>query len=166
MSLLSERSMVRPPSDTDFEWESHGADPRPRETLPPQLQVSSPHPELLPAPPPGHHFLDLDRDGDERHDSRTFEDMVSNRTNRSVCAGHGALRKRLAPDKSRREVAEGMGLNEATLRQLERSDSPNPSLKTLLAVQHYFGLASIEELLGTMPSRKLAEMLHESQDAA
>lgn len=47
------------------------------------------------------------------------------------------------------------GLSANTLANLERSEMPNPTLSTLLALMELYELDSIEQLLGAAPSRLL-----------
>jgi transcriptional regulator with XRE-family HTH domain len=54
---------------------------------------------------------------------------------------------------SLRELANLTGIGRSRLQQLESSDAPNPTLSALLALQHAFDLASVEALLGDLPSQ-------------
>ncbi|MGI8668077.1 MAG: helix-turn-helix domain-containing protein [Jatrophihabitans sp.] len=54
---------------------------------------------------------------------------------------------------SLRDLAQLSGIGRSRLQQLESAEAPNPTLSVLLALQHAFGLASIEALLGDLPSQ-------------
>jgi transcriptional regulator with XRE-family HTH domain len=60
---------------------------------------------------------------------------------------------------SLRAAARVAGIGKTLLSEIERQDRPDPQLSVLLKLQHAYGLASIEELLGELPgqpSRTLA----------
>lgn len=60
---------------------------------------------------------------------------------------------RLARGLTLRQLAEISGIGHSRLQQLEAAEAPNPTLSVLLALQHAFGLASVEALLGDLPSQ-------------
>lgn len=66
---------------------------------------------------------------------------------------------------SLRRLAKEAGLSLTTLRTIESGES-NPELETLLRLQATLGLASIEELLGDMPSQRAAAALPSDQAEA
>ena len=49
------------------------------------------------------------------------------------------------------------GLSRNTLGALETAEFPNPTLSTLLALMETYGVGTLEELLGAVPSRLLLE---------
>jgi transcriptional regulator with XRE-family HTH domain len=65
-----------------------------------------------------------------------------------------AVRTRAGLTQEKAAVASGITRNH--LAQLEKSRFPNPGLQTLLRLMRTYGLRSIEELFGPVPSSKLA----------
>lgn len=58
-----------------------------------------------------------------------------------------------------RELAERSGLARGTVSKL-LAGGQQPNLRQLLALQHGFGMGSIEELLGPLPSQSYPDALH------
>lgn len=55
------------------------------------------------------------------------------------------------------DAAGAAGITRNALGRLERERFPNPSLRTLLALMQVYKLHSLEELLGPLPSYRLAK---------
>ncbi len=55
------------------------------------------------------------------------------------------------------QAADAAGIARNTLVSLERAQHPDPRLSTLLRLMRVYGLGSLEELLGELPSHQLAE---------
>ncbi len=55
------------------------------------------------------------------------------------------------------QAAAAAGITRNALGRLEGKQFPNPSLQTLLALMQVYGLRSLEELLGPLPSHLLAK---------
>lgn len=69
------------------------------------------------------------------------------------------------PTWSQRQAADALGISQAALSDLE-SGRKSPSLATLLRYQVTYGLGSIEQLLGDLPSAVLAQaIIEELSDA-
>lgn len=64
---------------------------------------------------------------------------------------------------STRRLADAMGMSPSLVTKLERGRA-NPELATLLRLQRAFGLCSIEELLGDLPSAELIQRAESSQE--
>jgi transcriptional regulator with XRE-family HTH domain len=71
---------------------------------------------------------------------------------------------RLAHGLSQEEAAGRAGLSQAGWSRVESGDGPR--LAELLAIQHLFGVESLESFLGVFPSRRLAERRGEARPAA
>ena len=54
-------------------------------------------------------------------------------------------------------AAVAAGLTRNTLVAIEKARFPDPHLSTLLALMKVYGVGSLDELLGSMPSRTLAD---------
>jgi hypothetical protein len=78
--------------------------------------------------------------------------------------GHlGSYWRWVRAERSLRDVVNaGPGLKASRLQQLEQQPLPNPTLRTLLAMQTAFGFSSVEELLGPSASQSWAELYFES----
>lgn len=63
--------------------------------------------------------------------------------------------RELRGDESQRGLAERSGLSPTTIGELEKGQH-EPRLGTMLVLRDAFGLGSIEELVGPMPSKVLA----------
>lgn len=59
------------------------------------------------------------------------------------------------------KAAVGAGITRGRLAELEKARFPNPTLSTLLRLMRTYELRSLEELLGPVPSAKLAEAWEE-----
>lgn len=70
-----------------------------------------------------------------------------------VYFGARLSRLRKAAGMSARDLGSRTGISHSYLSRLERERSANPTLDTMLALQRAFGLGSLDELLGPMPSQ-------------
>jgi DNA-binding XRE family transcriptional regulator len=80
----------------------------------------------------------------------------------TVHVGHRLRQCRDSRGPTQAEAAEAAGITRNALGRLESKQFPNPSLQTLLALMIVYRLCSLEELLGPLPSDRLAK---EWQDA-
>jgi transcriptional regulator with XRE-family HTH domain len=71
---------------------------------------------------------------------------------------------RLAHGLSQEQAAKRAGLNQTRWSRVESGETAR--LEDLLAIQHLFGIESIESLLGKFPSRQLFEQPGEARPAA
>jgi DNA-binding XRE family transcriptional regulator len=60
------------------------------------------------------------------------------------------------------QAAVRSGLTRNTIVSIEGKSRPDPRLSTLLALMRTYGLGSLEELLGVMPSRALGQVWTDS----
>lgn len=73
----------------------------------------------------------------------------------SVHVGHRLRELRLQRDWSIEQAAARAGLSRNTLGGLENAALPNPTLSTLLALMEIYEAHSIDDLIGSLPSRLL-----------
>jgi len=76
----------------------------------------------------------------------------------TVHLGAVLRRHRIVRNLTQSEAAIAAGLTRNSIASLEKSARPDPHLSTLLALMSAYGLGSIEELLGEVPSFRLQEL--------
>lgn len=74
----------------------------------------------------------------------------------TVHIGASLRARRQASNLTQERAAVLAGLTRGAVAKLEASELPDPHLSTLLALMRVYGLGSIEELLGRIPSAEIA----------
>jgi transcriptional regulator with XRE-family HTH domain len=78
-----------------------------------------------------------------------------------VHVGQRLRRLRQARGLTQEQAAAAAGLTRNTLGSLERERFPDPHLSTLLTLMHVYQLGTLEELLGPLPSARVANAWEE-----
>ena len=76
--------------------------------------------------------------------------------NSAVHVGKRLRQIRQARGYTQEQAAAAAGLTRNTLIALERTRFPDPHLSTLLALMHAYQLGTVEQLLGPLPSARVA----------
>lgn len=95
--------------------------------------------------------------GNGRRPPRLAAVGQADRAQPAVHIGQVLRARREAAGLTQERAAVAAGLTRNTLGSIEKSALPDPHLSTLLALMQVYGLGSLDELLGPMPSMTLAE---------